>query len=414
MFGRFKNIREGFAKVGPSSSPTSKKVISPPLGSTKTLSSSTMTSASTSRAVEMESEREDTPEHEGDGVETAQLRSPNERVYLHYSWTPPSTPDTLASLITIEAPPLPPKPEGWTRFVCISDTHSMTFPVPDGDVLLHSGDLTNTGTLFDFQKTTTWLMGLPHRHKIIIAGNHDLTLHTDDGWYDNNYDRWHWTKGKQDVKAIRRLLTGPEANAAGIVYLQDEDYEFQTVDGGRIWSVYGSPWSPAFFGWAFNYPREEGKELVEGFPKVDILLTHGPAFGIFDRTRGGDDAGCEDLRSRLTELRPRIHLAGHIHEARGAHIHTWDPQNNYEAPLVQYDAVMQDYAPDLEDEDLNLVLEGEDVSGDAQEEENSEGVERTVFVNAANYPAGKRANKAGRAIRFGEYGFQPVVVDLKD
>ncbi len=216
---------EGFTKVSTSSSPIFTKVISPPLGSTKTpSSSSTMASASTSRAVDMELDREDTPEYDGDRVDNAQLRSPNERVYIHYSWSPPSTPGTLASSITIEAPPLPPKPEGWTRFVCISDTHSMTFPVPDGDVLLHSGDLTNTGTLFDFQKTMTWLTGLPHKHKMwvnflflitsirrrfvlllweidlivrIIAGNHDVTLHTHDGWYDSHYDRWHRSKGKQ-------------------------------------------------------------------------------------------------------------------------------------------------------------------------------------------------------------------------
>ena len=39
----------------------------------------------------------------------------------------------------------------WTRFVCISDTHCRTFPVPEGDVLLHSGDLTNTGTLDEME-----------------------------------------------------------------------------------------------------------------------------------------------------------------------------------------------------------------------------------------------------------------------
>jgi hypothetical protein len=44
---------------------------------------------------------------------------------------------------------LPPKPDGnWTRFVCLSDTHSRAFDVPPGDVLLHSGDLTSTGVLF--------------------------------------------------------------------------------------------------------------------------------------------------------------------------------------------------------------------------------------------------------------------------
>jgi hypothetical protein len=61
----------------------------------------------------------------------------------------------------------PPKPDSnWTRFICISDTHSQAFPVPGGDVLLHSGDLTNKGTLPEFRGTVEWLMSLPHKFKV--------------------------------------------------------------------------------------------------------------------------------------------------------------------------------------------------------------------------------------------------------
>lgn len=78
------------------------------------------------------------------------FRSPNEIVYLEYS-----------------LPHLPPKPsEEWTRFVCISDTHSRSFEIPDGDVLLHSGDLTDHGTIADLEKTMEWLEGLPHKIKM--------------------------------------------------------------------------------------------------------------------------------------------------------------------------------------------------------------------------------------------------------
>ena len=59
-------------------------------------------------------------------------------------------------------PPL----DGWTRFVCISDTHTRSFPVPPGDVLLHSGDLTNTGTYHEFEVTMKWLYSLPHKVKM--------------------------------------------------------------------------------------------------------------------------------------------------------------------------------------------------------------------------------------------------------
>ena len=81
------------------------------------------------------------------------LTSPSEIVHLEYN---PAT--------------LPPRPsDEWTRFVCISDTHSRTFNnVPDGAVLLHAGDLTNTGTVKDFQKTMEWLYNLPHKIKMSV------------------------------------------------------------------------------------------------------------------------------------------------------------------------------------------------------------------------------------------------------
>jgi len=299
------------------------------------------------------------------------LISPKEIVYLEYD---PKT--------------LPPRPsDEWTRFVCISDTHSATFDVPDGDVLLHSGDLTNTGTVEDFKKTMGWLYNLPHKIKIIIAGNHDLTLHMP--WYDTEYEGWHWRIGKQDTNAVMEMVRGTRAAEAGIVYLQDETFEFRTKENGKLWSVYGSPWSPEFCGWAFNYKREDGEDLVSRFPKSDILLTHGPAYQIFDRTNRHDDAGCEALRARLSDLRPRLHLVGHIHEGHGAYIHAWD---TVEPPSVQADE--------------EIIL---------NDNVQNPNFDHTVFVNAANRPSGKRVRRDswGR-VKLGGSGFQPVVVDLKE
>ena len=64
-------------------------------------------------------------------------------------------------------PPRHPGP-GWTRFVCVSDTHAFSFPVPPGDVLLHAGDLTATGTLAELELTIEWLKGLPHYTKLCV------------------------------------------------------------------------------------------------------------------------------------------------------------------------------------------------------------------------------------------------------
>ncbi|KAI5892653.1 Metallo-dependent phosphatase [Schizophyllum commune H4-8] len=365
------------------------------------------------------------------------LKSPTEVVYVEYE----------------PGQPLPPKPgDDWTRFVCISDTHNRSFPVPDGDVLLHSGDLTDLGRLSDFKLTMNWLYSLTHKTKIIIAGNHDLALHKD--WYETHYTRFHGKSNKQDYDAIHDLLTGSKARKTGIVYLEDESYTFRTKEGGREWSVYGSPWSPWFHNWAFNYTAEEAEALVAKFPKTDILLTHGPPYHIFDRTNTNDLPGCPALRRRLPSLRPRIHLFGHIHEDHGARIHGWkeDPSSSSDpsfADLPPMHALslleLEAEREMLEDESEHELPEDEsDPERRSQydpghpppthDEDLKNAKERTVFVNAAAWPMGKLAWREvkgegetdddgdvnmGNAPKktktpFGGPGFQPVVVDLKD
>jgi Icc-related predicted phosphoesterase len=175
------------------------------------------------------------------------------------------------------------------KIVCVSDTHARhdLTAVPDGDILVHAGDVTRHGSLDDVESFDRWLGSLPHRHKVVICGNHDFCFQ------------------EQSEKA-RALIT----NA---VYLEDSGCE---IEGLSFW---GSPWQPWFGGWAFNLPR--GEELARVWAKipagVDVLITHGPPEGILDRTHRGDDVGCRDLFHRVFEVRPRLHVFGHIHEAAG-------------------------------------------------------------------------------------------------
>ncbi|KAI9591705.1 Metallo-dependent phosphatase-like protein, partial [Syncephalis fuscata] len=178
------------------------------------------------------------------------------------------------------------------RFVCMSDTHNNvdnTFPVPAGDVLIHAGDFTYTGTKAQVLSTVAWLASLPHPTKLIIAGNHDLTQ-------------------------VIRILT--EAGY-GIQYLEDTAYRLSDANGG--WSLYGSPWQPEFGGWAFNKPRGSSLRKIWGrIPEdTDILITHSPPRGILDRVVTGESCGCDDLLSRVQTVRPLVHVFGHIHEGRG-------------------------------------------------------------------------------------------------
>jgi predicted phosphohydrolase len=174
------------------------------------------------------------------------------------------------------------------RIVCISDTHSLheALVVPEGDVLVHTGDLSRRGSEADIRALDRWLGGLPHPHKVVIAGNHDFCFERD--------------------PAARRWITQA-------TYLQDEGC---VIAGLRVW---GSPWQPRFFDWAFNLDR--GAPLRARWDQIpadiDVLLTHGPPMGIGDRCYDGARVGCADLREAVRRVRPRLHAFGHIHEGHG-------------------------------------------------------------------------------------------------
>ncbi|MDP2308528.1 MAG: metallophosphatase domain-containing protein [Pseudomonadota bacterium] len=174
------------------------------------------------------------------------------------------------------------------RIVCVSDTHSFhdRVDVPDGDILVHTGDLSRRGSREDVRSFDRWLGALPHPHKVVIAGNHDFCFERDAtarGWITN------------------------------AIYLQDEGC---VIAGLKFW---GSPWQPRFFDWAFNLDR--GVQLREKWdlipPDTDVLLTHGPPHGVLDVTYAGLVVGCEELRAAVSRVRPRLHVFGHIHEGYG-------------------------------------------------------------------------------------------------
>jgi predicted phosphohydrolase len=175
------------------------------------------------------------------------------------------------------------------RLVCISDTHGRCegIAVPEGDVLIHAGDLTSMGKPDEIEREARWLRGLPHRHKVVIAGNHDF------GFEDR-------------PRASRALMEG-------LTYLEDEE---ATVAGLRVW---GSPWQPRFYDWAFNLDRgapiRAKWDLIPA--GIDVLVTHGPPARQGDRTTRGEEVGCADLLDAVRRVRPKVHVFGHIHEGYG-------------------------------------------------------------------------------------------------
>lgn len=161
-----------------------------------------------------------------------------------YAITRPSqVPEPLLSPVTV---------------VCISDTHNSQAEIPDGDILVHAGDLTQSGSFEELQQTLNWLQRQPHQHKIDSA----TTLKCSNG---------------------RQLL------------------------------LYGSPKSPQYGNWPFQYPRSEdvwSNVVPEG---TDILITHGPPRAHLDLIK----LGCIHLLNEIWRVRPSLHVFGHVHDGYG-------------------------------------------------------------------------------------------------
>ena len=178
------------------------------------------------------------------------------------------------------------------RIVCISDTHGQhaKLSVPDGDILIHAGDFMAFGdTPKEIADFNHWLDKQAHRFKIVTAGNHDLMFERHPG-------------------AARELL----GNA---IYLENSGVE---VAGLKIW---GSPVQPEFNNWAFNVARGEAIRRYWKMipPGTDVLVTHGPPFGVLDKSHPSTaHLGCEELAKAVEQIKPRLHVFGHIHGGYGS------------------------------------------------------------------------------------------------
>jgi Icc-related predicted phosphoesterase len=178
--------------------------------------------------------------------------------------------------------------------VAISDTHGAheKIKVPDGDVLIHSGDFCRMGQPLEFREFVDWFASQDHPHKIFTCGNHDAPV------------------------AAFESYCRSAAKDLGIHFLLDEEV---VIDGVKF---YGSPWTPHFYDWHFM--KNRGDELAEVWAKIpvdtDVLITHGPAYGHGDEVPGWHGlrrAGWIELLKRIKQVQPKVHFFGHIHEGYG-------------------------------------------------------------------------------------------------
>lgn len=180
------------------------------------------------------------------------------------------------------------------RVGCIADTHGLhkDVVVPECDILICAGDITpgDCSKISEVEDFAEWFANQQAQHHICIAGNHD----------------WAFVERNSEARAA--------LEHKGIHYLQEESTNILGLN------IFGSPWSPWFYDWAFNADR--GAHIASKWAKIpgdtEILITHGPIYGVLDVTNRMQAVGCEDLAHRIVQL-PRIkaHICGHIHEGYG-------------------------------------------------------------------------------------------------
>lgn len=203
------------------------------------------------------------------------------------------------------------------KIVAISDTHTRHdfIQIPECDVLVHAGDFSFNGKFFEVRDFLAWLQKQPAKHKVVIAGNHEET-------FDGS------KLGGKFNPHCRNMLA--ECGDETIHYLENSSV---TIDGIKF---YGTPWTPFFYDWAFNglegsdapfrfgtYPNLS--DVYGEIPEdTNVLVCHGPPYGMVDRAYRGDDrCGSMEMRKILESnklMQLQLYLCGHIHEARGHEI----------------------------------------------------------------------------------------------
>jgi Icc-related predicted phosphoesterase len=193
------------------------------------------------------------------------------------------------------------------KLLLLADTHGChlrLYNLPKADVIIHAGDFTSHGTMKNCIDFLNWFNALDYEHKICVAGNHDIYMDT------------HYLNGGGSPSGIDAIMP------PHVKYLNDSGC---VINGLNFW---GSPYTPYFFGWAFN--AERGNEIQEHWDKIppntDVLITHGPAHVHGDHCPNFADpkgpyvrVGCYNLKQTIEHVKPNLHVFGHVHAGYGVY-----------------------------------------------------------------------------------------------
>lgn len=182
------------------------------------------------------------------------------------------------------------------KIVMTADLHGTLPKIEPCDLLIIGGDVCpvrgshSCGVQAQWLKDTfgPWLEGLPAKHIVGVAGNHDFVF--------------------ERPKQVPELPW---------IYLEDESTEIYGL------KVHGTPWVPNLKSWAFHGGMNNrcGTKFNDIPSDTDILVSHGPMNGYSDYLEGYGHIGCTKMAEKVQELRPVLFVCGHIHEGYGHYRH---------------------------------------------------------------------------------------------
>ncbi len=181
------------------------------------------------------------------------------------------------------------------KVCCISDTHSFhnQLVIEPCDFVIHSGDILRKYKLEDVQEFIDWFSSLPARNKILVAGNHDRFI------------------AKEKDKFLELMENK-------IIYLENSGIE---LEGVKFWGIPSVKWCGPYKHFTYKEETEERNIFNQIPPEIDILITHGPPYGILDHENLPGEKphfhGSKVLLERVKTIKPKYHIFGHIHEAYG-------------------------------------------------------------------------------------------------
>ena len=204
------------------------------------------------------------------------------------------------------------------KICCISDTHNLHEHVKlqnlkNIDAIVHCGDFTNKGTFKEIKCFIDWFISLPVKHKILIAGNHEITLDCDR--YNKNKNEYHPLPEMQINSDMCYTYIVNAHKQGKLYYLENKPIVIDDI------TFYGSPFSlePDYNpSWGFQHNDTILDQVWSAIPDdIDVLLTHTPPYNVLDNSPFGHK-GSKSLYDHVkSRVKPALHVFGHIHNAHG-------------------------------------------------------------------------------------------------